>query len=75
MKQQIQFYVGKMERLDFLENQIDGYNVRFEASRDALEQYEEMSKKYAEIKLSLMEKNETISEYTDKLTAKNQKIQ
>ena len=59
-RQQIEFYATKMDKVEFLENEIESYQVRLESTRAAVEQFEDISKKYSELKVQLMEKNEAV---------------
>lgn len=51
------------------------YKAKVESNKEAIQQYDDLNKKAAEMKMTLIEKSETISEYERKLQSKNHKIQ
>ena len=38
-KQQIEFYAAKMDKVEFLENEIESYQVRLESTKAAMDQF------------------------------------
>ena len=62
-KSQIDFFSCKMEKMNWIENELEMYKMKVEENKEAIEQYDELSKKIAEMKRTLIEKSETISEY------------
>lgn len=51
------------------------YKVKVQANNEAFQQYSDLSRKFAEMKLNLIQKEEMANEYSRKLTGKVKRLQ
>lgn len=74
-KQQIDYLGQRSQLVSQLENELQIYKLKVQENSQSIEQFNDLSKKYAEMKFSIMEKEDNISELTRKYNSKNVRLQ